>query len=29
PGRRCPLIKSVEYHLDGTVKRIEFRGAAA
>lgn len=25
-GRRCPFIKSVEYHQDGQIKRVEFFG---
>lgn len=24
----CPLVKSIEYHPDGSVKRVEFKTAA-
>ncbi len=23
-GPRCPLVKAMEYHQDGTLKRVEF-----
>ena len=25
-GGHCPRVKSIEYHKDGTVKRVEFHG---
>lgn len=24
----CPLVKAIEYHLDGTIKRLEFKTAS-
>ena len=26
-GGSCPRVKSVEYHLDGSVKKVEFVGS--
>ncbi|HEV2303150.1 MAG TPA: hypothetical protein VGR91_16405 [Stellaceae bacterium] len=26
-GPVCPLVKAIEYHVDGTVKRVEFKTA--
>lgn len=23
----CPTVKAIEYHPDGTIKRVEFKGA--
>lgn len=28
PDRVCPLIKAIEYHPNGTTKRVEFHGPA-